>query len=301
MKPPHRLALSLEAKCTTPAGCCSPARSRVSCPGRCVIQVVRESGSFIQSCAATSTTSSPGRSTSTAACTSATLVTSSCVWSGPNPTRTVASSSVNSVFSTEIGCRWLAYAKNRGTRPRAFTQTFTPCDATVSAFARCQAPGSPGSHSMPAIALTGSVEITRRARLGAAGAGHDRAVRRLRDPGHGGAQPDLARDVRRDRLREPAHAADDPVGGRCLVHELPVPARRGRPAQRARQADLVEPGVHVPRPHCLIRAARLVVEPERVEPVLDAESVQPADLAGRRVNAPRDGGADVIHDRLLSV
>ena len=40
-------------------------------------------------------------------------------------------SSVNSVFSTEIGCRWLAYAKNRGTRPRAFTQTFTPCDATV--------------------------------------------------------------------------------------------------------------------------------------------------------------------------
>ena len=29
-KPPHRLALSLEAKCTTPAGRCSPARSRVS-------------------------------------------------------------------------------------------------------------------------------------------------------------------------------------------------------------------------------------------------------------------------------
>src|SRR5579859_7997591 len=59
-KPPHRLALSLEAKCTTPAGCCNPARSRVSCPGRCVIQVVRESGSFIQSCAVTSVTSRPG-------------------------------------------------------------------------------------------------------------------------------------------------------------------------------------------------------------------------------------------------
>ena len=84
---------------------------------------------------------------------------------------------MNSVFSTQIGCRWLAYAKNRGTRPRAFTQTFTPCDATVSAFARCQAPGSPGSHSMPAIALTGSVEITRRARASAlVGAGHDGAV-----------------------------------------------------------------------------------------------------------------------------
>ena len=93
--------------------------------------------------------------------------------------------------------------------------------------------------------------------------------------------------------------ADDPVGGRCLVHELPVPARRGRPAQRARQPDLVQPGVHVPGPHRLIRAARLVVQPKRVEPVLDAERVQSDDLAGRRVDAARDGGADVVHDRLL--
>jgi hypothetical protein len=57
----------------------------------------------------------------------------------------------------------------------------------------------------------------------------------------------------------------------------------------------------VPGPYRLIRAARLVVQPERVEPVLDAERVQFDDLAGRRVDAARDGGADVVHDRLLPV
>jgi hypothetical protein len=55
----------------------------------------------------------------------------------------------------------------------------------------------PNNHDGTTLDARDRVDRPRRghppgAHLGAAGAGHDLAVRRLRDPPHGGAQPDLA-------------------------------------------------------------------------------------------------------------